>query len=103
MMNDQKPPFDEFIAQARRGATEGDLAAAPGFANRIAARWADAPRGPGWLALWERAVSWGAAITFAVCLFTAWFCREDFSATTRAADSFAVFAGLDDSGDDEAP
>ena len=99
-MNDQKPRFDEFIALARRGVNEGDLAAAPGFATRVAARWADAPRGPGWLALWERAVSWGAASTLAVCLFTVWFCREDFSTTTRAAEDLAAFAGLDDSGDE---
>ena len=99
-MNDQKPRFDEFIALARRGATEGDLAAAPGFATRIAARWTDAPRDRGWLALWERAVAWGAAGTLAVCLFTAWFCRDDFGATTRAADDLAAFAGLDDNGDE---
>ena len=99
-MNDKKTRFDEFIALARRGANDGDLAAAPGFARRVAARWADAPRGLGWIALWERAVSWGAVATLAVCLFTVWFCRADFSATTRAADSLAAFAGVDESGED---
>lgn len=98
-MNDQKPRFDEFIALARRGATDGDLAAAPAFATRLAARWTDAPREIGWLTVWERAVSWGAAATLAVCLMTVWFCREDFSPTTRAAESFAAFAGLGDDAD----
>ena len=79
---------------------DDDLAAAPGFATRVAARWADTPRGPGWLALWERAVSWGAAATLAVCLLTVWFCHDDFSATSRAAESFAAFAGIDDNEDD---
>ena len=100
MMNDKKPRFDEFIALARRGVNDGDLDAAPGFATRIAARWTDAPRDCGWLDLWERAVSWGAAATLAVCLLTFWFCREDFSPTTLAAESFAAFAGLDEHGDD---
>jgi hypothetical protein len=92
-------PFDEFIALARRGASDGDLAAMPGFATRLAARWAHAPRAPGWLALWERAVGWGAAATLAVCLITVWFCRADFSPTTRAADTFAAFAELDEDDD----
>lgn len=95
-MSEKKKQFDELIALARRGLNDGELAAAPGFATRVAARWAGTPRGPGWLALWERAVSWGAAGTLAVCLFTVWFCHDDFSATTRAADSLAAFAGLDD-------
>ena len=99
-MNGKKPRFDEFITLARRGVDDGDLAPAPGFATRVAAHWAGTPRGPGWLALWERAVSWGAVATLAVCLLTIWFCRADFSATTRAADSLAGFAGVDESGDD---
>ena len=99
-MNDQKPRFDEFIALARRGLNDGDLAAPPGFATRVAARWASAPRGLGWFTLWERAVSWGAAATLAVCLLTVWFCHDDFSAISRAADTFAAFAGLDESADD---
>ena len=99
-MNEKKPRFDEFIALARRGLSDGDLASAPGFATRVAARWVGSPREPGWLVLWERVVSWGAAATLAVCLLTVWFCHDDFSATTRAADSFAAFAGLDESTED---
>ena len=99
-MNKKKSRFDEFIVLARRVADDGDLSAPPGFATRVAARWANAPRERGWFALWERAVGWGATVTVAVCLLTAWFCRDDFSATNRAADSFAAFAGLGETSDD---
>jgi len=99
-MKDKKPGFDQFIELARRGFNDGDLDAPPGFAARLAARWADAPLGHGLLALWERTVSWGAAVTLAVCLLTAWFCRADFTATTRAADGFADFAGLDENSEE---
>src|SRR5205809_2967866 len=99
-MTDKKPGYDEFIALARRGLNDGDLTAAPGFAARVAARWTGSPPGGGWLAVWERALYWGSASTFAVCLLLAWFCRGDFSPTARAADSLAAFAGLDESDDD---
>jgi hypothetical protein len=99
-MRHKKPPFDEFIALARRGLKDDEFATAPGFATRVAARWVDGPRERGWFPLWERAVSWGAVAALAVCLLTGWFCRADFSAATRAADGFAAFAGLDESGDE---
>src|SRR6185436_13368195 len=95
-MRKPKPTLDEILALARRGASDQDLAAAPEFATRVAARWAHGQRDPGWLALWERAVSWGAAAALAACLVTFWFCRDDFNPTTRAADTLAAFSGLDD-------
>jgi len=99
-MKNKKASFEKFIALARRGLKEGDLAAAPGFATRVAGRWAGGPRELGWLALWERALSWGVTATMVVCLLTAWFCRADFGAATHAADTLAEFAGLGDDGDD---
>jgi hypothetical protein len=99
-MRKQKPSFNEILGLARRGASDADLAAAPGFATRVAARWAHGQSEPGWLALWDRAVSWGAVATLAACLITVWVCRDDFSPTTRAADTFAAFGGLDNYGDE---
>ena len=97
-MRKPKPSFDEILDLARRGTDDGDLSAAPGFATRVAALWAHGPLDPGWLALWERAVSWGAAVTVTACLLTALFCRDDFNAASRAADTFAAFGGLDNDG-----
>jgi hypothetical protein len=95
-MKDKKPSFDEFITLARHAARDDEVAAAPSFITRVAARWANALLTTNWLALWERAVWWGAAGALAVCLLAAWFCRADFNASTRAADSFAAFTGLDE-------
>jgi hypothetical protein len=100
-MKDRKPDFDEFLRLSRQGLDEDDMAAPPGFAVRVAARGLGAERGTAsnGFVLWERAVSWGAAATLAVCLVTAWYCRADFTAAGRAADSLAAFAELDGNND----
>ena len=95
-MNEKKPSFDELVGMARRGLNDHDLSAPPGFAHRVAARWANGTYQTGWLGFFERAVSWGAASALAMCLVVAWYCHADFNPSSRAADSFASFAGLDD-------
>ena len=95
-----KPSFDNFIRLARRGANEAPLEPPPGFAARVAARWKDEPGQIALLALWERAASWAAATTLAICLFAAWVCRADFDPAVRAGDSFAAFVDLNEDSED---
>ena len=93
-MKSNKPEFSEIIALARRGTVDETIEVSPGLACRVAARWSKGPHKLNWFALIERVAPLGASAAVVLCLLTAWYCREDFGAITRAADSFADFAGL---------
>src|SRR5215212_2740984 len=98
-MKTSKPDFKEIIALSRRGMENETSEVAPGLARRVAARWSKGPPKLNWFALIERVAPLGATAAVVLCLLTAWCCREDFGAITRAADGFADFAGLDENSD----
>lgn len=99
-MKSNKPELNEIIALARRGMKDETVEVATGLASQVATRWGEGPHKLNWFALIERVAPLGATAAVALCLLTAWCCREDFSPITRAADGFAAFAGLDENSED---
>ena len=70
-MKDER--FDTFLELARRGRPEPSAEAPYGFASRVAARWAGAPKHPSLADLWERLCWYGAGVSLAALVFSASF------------------------------
>jgi len=72
-MNSEKDRLDKFLGLARKGRHQespGPVSeSAPiGFATRVAARWAETPKGSVADA-WERLAWWGGGLAAAACVF----------------------------------
>ncbi len=70
-MKDER--FDILLELAKRGRPEPSAEAPYGFASRVAARWAEAPKQASLADLWERLCWYGAGVSLAALVFCASF------------------------------